>query len=90
MQLLSSAVRYLSVACAPISQGSESIGNATKIGLMEMLTIAKDTDLCTKEFKVDELTRHFTTANAQVAVANSGSVCAHALSLDGHCDAMAP
>ena len=45
--------------CGSSVAGSESIGNATKIGLMEMLTIAKDTDLCTKEFKVDELTRHF-------------------------------
>ena len=40
---------------------------------MEMLNIAKDTDLCTKEFKVDELTRHFSTANAEAAIANSGS-----------------
>ena len=38
-----------------------------------MLNIAKDTDLCTKEFKVDELTRHFSTANAEAAIANSGS-----------------
>ena len=59
--------------CGSSVSGSESIGNATKVGLMEMLTIAKDTDLCTKEFKVDELTRHFTTANAQVAIATSGS-----------------
>ena len=43
------------------------------VGLMEMLTIAKDTDLCTKEFKVDELTRHFSTANAEATIAASGS-----------------
>ena len=59
--------------CGSSVSGSESIGNATKVGLMEMLTIAKDTDLCTKEFKVDELTRHFSSANAEAAIAASGS-----------------
>merc|ERR1711965_726450 len=59
--------------CGSSVAGSESIGNATKVGLMELLSIAKDTDLCTKEFKVDELTRHFTTANSLEAVKNSGS-----------------
>ena len=33
-------------------QGSESISSATKVGLMEMLTMAKETALCTKDFKV--------------------------------------
>merc|ERR1712185_848114 len=65
--------------CGSSVQGSESIGNATKIGLMEMLTIGKDTDLCTKEFKVDELTRHFSSANAEAAIANSGSSDRHKL-----------
>ena len=59
--------------CGSSIAGSESIGSATRVGLMEFLTIAKDTDLCTKEFKVDEVTRHFTSANAQTAIANSGS-----------------
>ena len=59
--------------CGNSVAGSESIGNATKIGIMEMLNIVKDTDLVTKEFKVDELTRHFMTANSLEAVKNSGS-----------------
>ena len=65
--------------CGSSVQGSESIGNATKVGLMEFLTIAKDTDLCTKEFKIDELTRHFSSANAEAAIANSGSADRHKL-----------
>ena len=63
--------------CGSSVSGSDSIGNATKVGLMEMLTIAKDTDLCTKEFKVDELTRHFCSANAEAAIAASGSSDRH-------------
>ena len=59
--------------CGNSIAGSESIGNATRIGLMEMLAVAKDCDICTKEFKLDELTRHFNTANAQAAIATSGS-----------------
>ena len=38
-------------------KGSASTGHAARVGLTAMLTIAKDTGLCTKEFKVDELTR---------------------------------
>ena len=59
--------------CGASIAGSENIGNATRIGLMEMLSVAKDCDICTKEFKIDELTRHFTTANSQAKVATSGS-----------------
>mmetsp|Transcript_77746 Transcript_77746/g.154461 ORF Transcript_77746/g.154461 Transcript_77746/m.154461 type:complete len:157 (-) Transcript_77746:239-709(-) len=34
-----------------------------------MLMLAKDADLCTKEFKVDELTRHFASALAEATKA---------------------
>ena len=30
---------------------------------MEMLSLAKDCDICNRDFKVDELTRHFVSAN---------------------------
>ena len=33
---------------------------------MEMLSIAKGYDMCSKELTIDELTRHLTAANAQV------------------------
>ena len=36
--------------CGSSIQGTESIGNATKLGLMEVLTLAKDTKLPTKLF----------------------------------------
>ena len=54
-------------------QGTESIGNASKLGLMEMLTLVKDTSMCTRRFTEDEVTRQFSAANAQGAIAASGS-----------------
>jgi hypothetical protein len=45
---------------------------------MELLTLAKDTQLCNKQFNEDELTRQFAAANAQTALAESGSAERHA------------
>ena len=44
-----------------------NLGNATRLGLMKILSIAKDCDVRTKEFTIDELMRHFT-ANAQMRI----------------------
>ena len=54
-------------------QGTASIGNATKLGLMEMLDMAKDTEIATANFKIAELERQFHTANNQEALQVSGS-----------------
>ena len=59
--------------CGSSVQGSESIASATKIGLQEMLAFAKDSDICTKEFKVDEIQRHFSSANAEANGIAGGS-----------------
>ena len=64
--------------CGSSIQGSESLSSATKLGMMELLTLAKDTALCTRAFPEDELTRHFAAANAQQALAESGSADRHA------------
>ena len=63
--------------------GSESIASATKLGLMEVLSLAKDCDICTKEFKVDDLSRHFSTSNAGAAIATSGSADRHKMPSHG-------
>ena len=55
--------------CGCSIAGSESIASATKIGVMEFLTFAKDTQICTIEFKTEQLTRQFYVANAQYALA---------------------
>lgn len=69
--------------CGSSVQGSASIGNATKIGLMEMLTFATDAGICTPDFKVDELTRHFWVSNMEAALAASGSADRHRMSPPG-------
>ena len=43
--------------CGSSVKGSASTGHAARVGLTAMLKIAKDTGLCTEDFKVDELTR---------------------------------
>ena len=63
--------------CGSSIQGSESISSATKIGIMEMLTFARDTALCTRYITEDELSRHFAVANAQSQIASSGSAERH-------------
>ena len=64
--------------CGSSIQGTMTISSATKLGVMELLTLAKDTQLCNKQFNEDELTRQFATANAQTALAESGSAERHA------------
>ena len=51
--------------CGASIQGAASIGNATKIGLQEMLALEKDVALCTREFQLGALTRLFFVANSQ-------------------------
>ena len=46
--------------------------------MMEFLQFLKDAQICNKDFKVDEATRHFSTANATQVMAASGSVERHA------------
>ena len=58
--------------CGSSVSGSESIGNATKVQCWRC-SRSPHTDLCTKEFKVDELTRHFSSANAEAVIEASGS-----------------
>jgi len=57
--------------------GTMSIGNATKLGMMEMLDFAKDTDLCTPTFKSADLERQFYIANNQEALQTTGSADRH-------------
>ena len=64
---------HLVLHSTPSAQGSESIASATKLGLMETLTLARDTALCTRHLNEDELSRHFAIANQQSFLANSGS-----------------
>jgi glycine betaine/proline transport system substrate-binding protein len=64
--------------CGSSIQGTMTISSATKLGVMELLTLAKDTQLCNKQFNEDELTRQFSAANAQTALAESGSAERHA------------
>ena len=59
--------------CGSSIAGSESIASATRIGVMEFLQFAKDTDICTKEYKVEDLTRQFYVANTQATMAKSSS-----------------
>ena len=44
--------------------GTDSIAEASKIGVSEMLTMAKDTLLFTRDFKTDDVQRQFFNANA--------------------------
>jgi len=69
--------------CGTSIAGSESIHSATKVGLMEMLQFAKDVELCTKEFKIDDVTRHFVAANAEANIDKSGSADRHKLKGSG-------
>ena len=46
---------------------------ATKVGMAEMLSFARETQIPTKEFKMEEVQRHFTAANAEAKIAASGS-----------------
>jgi hypothetical protein len=57
--------------------GTMSIGNATKLGMMEMLDFAKDTDICTPTFKSADLERQFYIANNQEALQTTGSADRH-------------
>ena len=51
--------------CGCSIAGSESIASATRIGVMEFLQFAKDTEICNKEYKTEDLTRQFFIANSQ-------------------------
>ena len=53
--------------------GAESIASATRVGLMEVLQLAKDTGLCTRYLNEDDVSRQFTIANHQSALDKSGS-----------------
>ena len=59
--------------CGSSIQGAMSISSATKLGLMEMLQLVKDTSMATRHFSEDEISRHFVAANSQAAIAASGS-----------------
>ena len=59
--------------CGSSIAGSASIASATRIGVMEMLQFAKDTEICTKEYKVEDLTRQFYVANTQATMKSSSS-----------------
>ena len=54
--------------CGASIQGAASIGNATKIGLQEMLSFEKDVALCTHDFELGALTRLFYVANSEAAL----------------------
>ena len=58
--------------CGSSIAGSASIASATKIGVMEFLQFAKDTEVCNKEFKVENLTQQFYLANTQAQMKASG------------------
>ena len=53
---------YFTSRCTSLTD----LGSATRLGLMEMLSIAKGCDMCSEELTINELTRHLTAANAQV------------------------
>ena len=59
--------------CGASIQGSATIASATRIGVMEFLQFAKDTEICNKEFKVENLTQQFYLANTQASMKNSSS-----------------
>ena len=59
--------------CGSSIAGSASIASATRIGVMEFLQFAKETEICTKEYKVEDLTRQFYVANTQATMASSSS-----------------
>ena len=59
--------------CGTSIQGSASIASATRIGIMEFLQLAKDIEVCNKEFKTENLTQQFYLANTQATMAASSS-----------------
>ena len=59
--------------CGSSIAGSSSIASATRIGIMEFLAFAKDTEICNKEFKVENLTQQFYLANTQAVMKASSS-----------------
>ena len=59
--------------CGCSIQGTMSLSSATKLGLMEMLQLVRDTSMATRLFNEDEISRHFVAANSQAAIAASGS-----------------
>ena len=56
--------------------GAASVQAATKIGMTEMLSFARETQIPTKEFKMEEVQRHFTAANAEAKITASGTYVA--------------
>ena len=65
--------------CGSSAQGAESIGSATKVGLLEVLHFANDTGLATAEFKNADVERQFYIANSQEAIKTTGSADRHRL-----------
>jgi hypothetical protein len=59
--------------CSNSVAGSGSIASATRIGVMEFLALAKDTEICNKEYKTENLTKEFYVANTQAMMKNSSS-----------------
>ena len=63
--------------CGSSIAGTDTVDSATKLGLMEVLQLAKDCDICNSNLPVDQLSRHFCSSNALAAIANSGSADRH-------------